>query len=136
MAKDEILTDRAVVGKNTYIMEVASTSTTDATPTTIKAVSVPPGEVVLLEARVTGFRTGGSGSAGDSAYYVVRARVKNLSGTITIYNVISEESEDLQSWNAGWTSSGNEALLQVTGAGSTSIDWNATIIKQAASPSN
>lgn len=123
--------DRLSLGLG-YVMEAAAVDTSDGTSTTIKAVPIPNNEVALLEARVTGIRTSGAGSAGDSAYYVVRARVKNAAGTLSIYNVISEESEDVQGWNAEWSASGSNALLQVTGAASTGITWNATIIKQLA----
>src|SRR3954463_2664328 len=51
---------------------VATVSTTDATATEIVAITIPPSTTMLIEARVTARRTGGSsGTAEDGAAYVI-----------------------------------------------------------------
>lgn len=119
------------VGGETYRIRQASVSTTDATVTTIQDVVIPVDSAMLLEVRVVGRRTGGtSGSAGDCATYVLRCRVKNIAGTVTIHDLTSEESEDQIAWDADVTAVGANARIRVRGAADNNVSWTANIISQ------
>jgi len=103
----------------------ATTSTTDATVTTIATVAIPASTTVMIEARVTARRTGGSaGTAEDGAGYIVAAAYKNVAGTATEIGETSLFSaEDQAAWSCTITPSGANALIQVTGAANNNINW-------------
>ena len=105
----------------------AEVQTTDATLTTLQTVAIPTDSEVLLEVRVMGRRA----SNGDSAAYVRTARFKNVGGTVTRHNLQTDyTSEDVGAWNATLVASGTNALVQVTGAAASTIDWTSTAIVQ------
>jgi hypothetical protein len=110
---------------------MATVNTTDATITTLATVATTTDTVMLLEAKITGLRTGGSGgSAGDSGVYIRTARVKNVGGTVTIENLQSDfTSEDQGGFNATITASGTDALITVRGSSNNNMTWKAIIIK-------
>lgn len=103
-------------------------TTTDATVTTIATIPIPASTTLLIEARVTARRTGGSaGTAEDSAGYIVGACYKNVAGTATEVGETSIFSaEDQAGWACTVTPSGSNALLQVTGAVDNSVSWVVT----------
>lgn len=105
----------------------ASVNTTDNTPTVIETLVIPDNSVAVLECLVTGHRTSGSGNDGDSSYYVLRARVKKISGTCSVLNLIKEENETHQSWDADISPNSGNIQVLVTGASSTNISWNTSI---------
>jgi hypothetical protein len=109
----------------------ATVATTDATATTLATVATTTDTTMLLEARVTGRRTGGSaGTAGDAACYVRTARINNIAGTVTVSNLQSDyTSEQNSSWNATFTVSGTNVLVRVNGAANNNVTWVATLIR-------
>lgn len=107
----------------------ATVNTTDATVTTLATVPVASNTVMYLTVVVIGRRTGGSsGSPQDSGIYRRTVRLKNASGTLTLFNLQSDyTSEDTAGFNATITVSGTNALVRVTGAANTNITWMATL---------
>lgn len=100
-------------------------TTTDATTTTIATIAIAASTTVGIEARVTARRTGGtSGTAEDSAFYIISAAYKNVAGTATEVgeNVISS-FEDQAGWNCTVTPSSANALIQITGAANNNVSW-------------
>jgi hypothetical protein len=104
-------------------------TTTDSTVTTIHIVAIPTSTTVLIEAKIIARRTGGSsGSAEDSAAYVILSTYKNVAGTATEINeTAAYTAEDQIGWNATITPSSGNALIQVSGATNNDISWVATI---------
>ncbi len=118
------------IGGSNFLMNQASVNTTDATVTTLQTVGIPSNSAVLLEARVVGRRTGGSsGAAMDAMTAIVTARAKNVGGTVTLYNVTSNESAD-QAWVVDFVVSGASVLIKVTGAVNNNVSWKTTTLTQ------
>lgn len=111
--------------ETTYLNTI---TTTDATPTTIGTVAIPSSTTVMIEARVTARRTGGtSGTAEDGASYIVVATYKNITGTATEIGESSIYSaEDQAGWAVSVSPSSGNALIQVTGAVDNNISWVVT----------
>lgn len=126
--------DAAATNAN-WEMFQAQTTTTDATTTTLTSVTVPTDSAMLMEARIVGRRTGGTGGAnGDAVVYVRTARFKNISGTVTIANLQSDyTSEDQAAWNGTLDVSGASARIRVTGAANNNITWTVTYTVQTLS---
>jgi hypothetical protein len=105
---------------------ITSVTTTDATVTTIATIPIPSSTTLLIQALVTGRRTGGSaGATDDAATYEFSASYKNLGGVATELgesNIFS--AEDQPTWNCTLSPSGSNALLQVTGAINNTINWS------------
>lgn len=109
----------------------AQVNTVDATQTTLATVAVPSNSIVYLSAVIVGRRTGGTGgSAQDSGVYRRTVRLKNVAGTVTLFNLQSDyTSEDTAGFNATITVSGTNALVRVTGAANVNMNWEATVEK-------
>jgi len=118
-------------GVNYEIIQ-AQVLTTDATPTAIQTLATTTDTVMLVEARILGRRTGGTGgTTGDSATYIRTFRVKNVGGTVTVKHLDSMyTSEDVVPWNITVAPSGTNAVVSVTGAADNNITWDATTIIQ------
>ena len=127
---DALITGKLKVdnaSKANYELRQAEVQTTDATATTVQTIAVPTDSEILVEARVLGRRA----SNGNSAAYVRTARFKNVGGTVTIHNLQTDyTSEDVGAWNATLIASGTNAIVQVVGAASSTIDWAVTSIVQ------
>ena len=109
-------------------------STTNATITAAATVAVPADSIMLIEARITGRRTSGAGSAGDAASYVRTARFKNVAGTVTMLNLQTDyTSEDVAQWDGTMVASGVNAVVNVKGLASTNVDWTVTYFTQVLS---
>lgn len=110
------------------IRTTAKVKTTDATVTGLIRVSVPTNKTVMIDAVVVARRTGGSsGTAGDSAWYRLTGAYKNIAGTLTGVgspNLIS--GEDQAGWDVGFSSTGEFAVVTVTGAANNDITWEGT----------
>lgn len=105
----------------------ATVSTTTATETTLETIATTSNTTLGIECKVAARRTGGTaGATGDAAYYILKARAKNISGTVTLSTVTSTEFEDQSGWNADLSVSGTNVLLRVTGATNNNIDWKST----------
>ena len=112
-------------------MTTATVNTTNATLTTVATIATVTDSVMVIEAKITGLRTGGTaGSAGDSACYIRTARVKNIGGTVTVLSLQSDfTSEDQNGFNATITSSGTNVLVRVQGTANNNMTWKAVITK-------
>lgn len=115
--------------KPTFINGLYTTTTTDATVTTISTIATASNTVTRVEAMVTGRRTGGtSGSAGDSAGYSARFTFKNIGGTLTqVGSLALDANEDQAGWDVTVTTSGTNILVKVTGAADNNVTWDATV---------
>ena len=104
-------------------------ATTNATVTTIATIATTSNSVMILEAKITGLRTGGSsGSAGDCATYIRTVRVKNVAGTVTLPNLQSDfTSEDQPSWDGTFSVSGTNVIITVKGASNNNVSWKALV---------
>jgi hypothetical protein len=112
-------------------MTTATVNTTNATQTTIATIATVTNSVMVIEAKITGLRTGGTaGTAGDSACYIRTAHIKNVGGTVSIPKLQADyTSEDQQGFNATITVSGTNVLVQVVGATNNNLTWKAVITK-------
>lgn len=118
------------VGATSYKVQQATLNTTDGSAHTLQTIATTSSSSMLIEARIIAHRTGGSaGSANDGAYFILKARVKNNAGTVTVNNLLSEESHD-QAWVADLTVSGTNILVSITGATNNNISWHTTTITQ------
>ena len=115
-----------------YEIFQAQVLTTDATPTTIQTLATTTDTVMLVEARILGKRTGGTGgTTGDSAAYIRTFRIKNVGGTVSIKHLDSMyTSEDSVPWNIIVAPSGTNAVISVLGAADNNITWDTTTIVQ------
>lgn len=103
-------------------------ATTDATVTTIETIAIAASNTYLIESRIVARRTGGTGgTADDGAVYIRRAMVTTKAGTVTISAVQDElTQEDQAGWDATFTVSTTNILIQVTGALDNNITWHST----------
>lgn len=103
-------------------------TTTDGAVTGLLRVGIPSGRTMMIQAYIVARRTSGSGSDGDSAFYVLTGAYKNVGGTLTgigTPNLVS--GEDVSGWDVAFTNSGEEAVITVTGASGTNITWEGTV---------
>lgn len=106
-------------------------ATTNATTATINTIAISASNTYLIEARVRARRTGGtSGTADDAAAYIVRGTYKTVGGTVTLVGALTAEytAEDQAGWNATFTISGTDVLVQVTGAADNNVTWHSTVV--------
>lgn len=109
-----------------------SVSTTDATLTTLKSLSIPTDSVVMIQAEIKGRKTGGAGSGaiGDGAAYVRTIAVKNVGGTVTVIKSQSDfTAEDINAFNCKFIVSGTSVNIQVQGSANNNVDWRGTLRK-------
>lgn len=113
-------------GNPTENTHLSKGTTTNATATTIGTYSVSNGYCFQFDTRVVGHRTGGSaGAANDSASYWLRATFKYTGGAIVQIGTTDKLAhEDQAGWDANWVISGNDLLLQVTGATNNDVAWS------------
>lgn len=113
-----------------YGLELSTkVSTTDNTVTALVRTQVDEGKTVMINAFIVARRTGGAaGSDGDSAWYMLTGAYKNVAGVLTGIGTPSRiQGEDQTAWDVGFSSSGTEAVVTVTGAASNDITWEGTI---------
>lgn len=107
---------------NTYSYRIlGETTTTSGAAATYNITEVP--QAILVEARVVGYRTGGTGgAANDSAAYVRRALYKT--GPTLIGSIQDDFTAESQAgWDCTFTTSGSTLQLQVTGAANNNVSW-------------
>lgn len=99
--------------------------TTDATTTTLVTVLPPGNSVVTVEGTITARRTGGtSGSSDDSAVFRVVASFKNAGlGSVSAFGNATLFTQADQGWTVGYTVSGAQGLIQITGAANNNVAW-------------
>ena len=105
-------------------------ATTNATVTTLHAITIPVTTTVFVEASVVARRTGGAaGTAEDGAAYVIRAAVKNVAGTATLIGAVDQvfTREDQAAWDAIIDVTAATARVRITGAIGNNITWHATV---------
>jgi hypothetical protein len=110
------------------IRSTAKVTTTDATVTGLVRIPVRTNKTVMVQAFLVAKRTGGSsGATGDSAFYVLTGAYKNISGVLTgIGTPDLVSGEDQAGWNVGFSTSGEFAVITVTGAANNNITWEGT----------
>jgi hypothetical protein len=130
--RDALRLQKTGITNGSYDILQGSVQTTTAAAAAAATIAVPANTEVLVEARIMGFRTGGtSGSAGDSACYVRTAHVKNVAGTVTIKNLQTDfTSEDQASWDGTFAVSSTNVLVNVKGAVNNNVDWFVTYTVQ------
>lgn len=99
--------------------------TTDATTTTLVTVLPVGNSVAILEGTITARRTSGTGgTTDDSAVFRVVAAFKNAGGgAVTAFGNATLFTQADQAWTIGYTVSGAQGLVQVTGASNNNIAW-------------
>jgi len=105
------------------------TTTTNATPTVLQRVTVETNKTVHVQARVVARRTGGSsGTAGDSAFYILWGVFKDISGTVSLVGAsILNGAEDQAGWDLAFSISGSQVLVVGTGAANNNITWKSFV---------
>lgn len=103
--------------------------TTDASLTGLLRFPLADGKTIMISARIVALRTGGSaGAVGDSAWYVLDGAYKNIAGVLTgIGSPNLYGGEDQAGWNVGFSTSGTEVVVVVTGAANNEITWEGTV---------
>lgn len=103
--------------------------TIDASLTGLLRVKVPEGKTVMISGAIVARRTGGSaGTVGDSAWYRLDGAYKNISGVLSgVGSPNLYGGEDQAGWNVGFSTSGQEAVVVVTGAANNDITWEGTL---------
>jgi len=105
-------------------------ATTDATVTAIHTIALNDNSVYLIHAYVAARRTGGTGgTVGDSAGYTIIGTFKrSAAGVATqIGSTIKTSQEDQAGWDADFGVSGNNVLINMTGAVNNNITWHTTV---------
>jgi hypothetical protein len=105
-------------------------TTTNATPTALATVGLADGHVYTIQATVTSRCTGGTGgNAGKGATYKVIGTFKRDASSATQIGTttVVHAAEDVAAWNAALAVSGNNVLVNVTGAANDSLTWHAMV---------
>lgn len=104
-------------------------ATTNATVTTLGALTVATNTTYLVEVRVVARRTGGTaGTADDGAVYIRRAMVTTKAGTVTINTIDTPMTqEDQAGWDLTLLASSTFVLVRATGAANNNISWSGFI---------
>jgi len=108
----------------TYQNRVA---TTDATVTTLHAVTLTDETAYLITARVLARRTGGvAGAAGDSAIYERAVKAKRTGGGGAAIGAVKDifTDEDQAGWDCTFDASSNDVRVRVTGAVDNAVTWH------------
>jgi hypothetical protein len=115
-----------------YEILQAQKLTTTSGAQVAQTIATASDTVMLIEARVIARRTGGTaGTPGSSATYIRTFRVKNIAGTVTIYNQDSMyTSEDVVAWNVTAAPNSTNVEISVYGALNNNITWDLTTIVQ------
>ena len=104
-------------------------ATTDATVTTVQAVTIPTSTNTVISCYVTARRTGGAaGAAEDGGGYALEVVVKNTTGTVAelAAETVRTIGESQAGWNVTSAPSGATELIQVTGAVDNNVTWHTT----------
>lgn len=102
---------------------VNSAVSTDATPVQVGTFEIEVNKAAYVFAKVVGRRESGGGSAGDSNVYFLKAKVKNVAGTLSLSTTVAEEFEDRTAWDAQIVLIPTGVAIQATGAAGTTISW-------------
>lgn len=111
----------------------AKLSTTDGATSTLFTYPMAASMSGVFAALVVGKRTGGvSGSAGDSAAFLLHGGAKRIAaGSVTGIGSTalqtSYSTKDQGTWGATWNVSGNNIIIQVAGAANNNVSWHGRI---------
>jgi len=128
--------DHADFAGSDRFVTTAAVQTTDATPTTLLSLALSDDAVYWVEANVCARGTTGTD---ENAYKVFAKFSRRSAGSAALgsagsVNLFTDEEE--LSWNVAWIASGNNAVLQVTGEASVSVNWTASVSYQRVSGSS
>lgn len=118
--------ESALAASAKYAPIQARVATTDATVTTLTALTIPVDTTVVVDGWVVARRTGGSsGSANDGAGYRVQFVAKNTSGTAALIGsgTVTTLGESQAGWDVTLSASGATIRVRVTGAANNNISW-------------
>lgn len=115
--------DDAIDDDKTIRTARASVQTTDGTTTTIATISLADNSAVLVDALVVARQTSGAAHAG----IVQRGLAYRAGGGAVLAGQAEDADLTASAWTATFAVSGNDLLLQVTGAAATTIDWTARL---------
>ena len=106
--------------------QTGAVQTTNNLPTTLFTLALPDNSGTIMSVDITARDTG---SANRAAYQRVANVYRQGGGaaTINVGVVASVTIESVPAWDATITVSGNSALVTVTGAGATTINWACTV---------
>lgn len=108
-------------------------ATTNATVTTLATLSTQSNRIYRFEAMVTARCTGGAGgNAGNGASYKVSATFRNIAGTLTQIgstSVAADEDVAVSGYDVTVATSGTDILIQIAGAATDNVTWDATVDK-------
>lgn len=117
--------DGSITVVNTNSPVKATATTTDATETLLASVATTTDSVEIIKALIVARRTGGSaGSSDDCATYERTVRVKNVAGTVTIFDPQSDyTSEDQIGWSVPIVVNGTHVEFHGIGAVNNNVSW-------------
>jgi hypothetical protein len=111
-----------------WVVSQARVATTDATVTTLQTIPITASRTYYIESVIIARRTGGTaGTADDGAAYEVSTAYTTKAGTVTAITAPTVlERADVIAYNATFTISGTNVLVEVTGVLDTNITWHCT----------
>jgi len=114
-----------------YRIFQGTTTTSDDSATNIQTIETASDTSYLLEVRVIGRRTSGSGDAGDTGTYIRCVTVKNIGGTVSFGTPTDIHTDVDGAWGAvSFFASSNNLNVRVTGASGVNISWASTAFLQ------
>jgi hypothetical protein len=124
----------AFAGSETQLT-TGAVQTTNATVTAAKTLALSDNTLYWFEADIIGRETGGT----DRAYYKVAGLFyRQGGGGATLQGAVASvitaiETAGAAAWDATLAASGNNVVVNVTGAAATTINWTCTVRYQAVS---
>lgn len=128
-ANVELLQTDATNDDPTETLSQQRLTTTDATVTTLQAITIATSTNTVIGCYVTARRTGGaSGAAEDGGGYYLEVVMKNTAGTAAelAAETVRTIGESQAGWNVTSVPSGATELIQVTGAAGNNITWHSS----------
>jgi hypothetical protein len=111
-----------------WVVSQARVATTDATVTTLQTIPITANRTYFIKSVIIARRTGGTaGTADDGAAYEIATGYTTKAGTVTAIVVPTVlERADVGTYDADFTISGTNVLVEVTGVVDTNITWHCT----------
>jgi hypothetical protein len=97
--------------------------TLDATPTIISTIGTATDEAYGLRVTIIGI----DGTNNDVAHYVRYVTYENQDGTLTEHSETNEHTYEDSNWDVSIQPVDTDIIIKVTGAASTTIQWQATV---------
>lgn len=127
------------IGGEAYHTQQLGGNTTNNTQLRLLDVNLDyADQIMLVEARVTARRTGGTGGTnGDAGYFIIRAICKNIGGVATVVQTYNDSysdnvllSVDIISTGPSAYTNGQGFSVAVTGDTNNNYNWGGTVITQ------